>query len=98
MSKITKLAKGAKCRVRLPGCLVHPETVVAAHYRSIRLGAGTGFKNDDLLAAHACDHCHSVVDGRVNYPGMSRMEIRLAHAEGVLETILALVEAGKVAI
>lgn len=97
MSRLTKAARGRNCTIRLPGCLGTVETTVAAHYRSIRLGAGIAHKNSDLLTAHACAHCHDIVDGRDRIKhGPSRDQVRLAHAEGVMETILGRFERGEI--
>jgi len=68
---------------------------VAAHYRSVSLGAGTAIKPKDWLAAHACSGCHDAIDGRVK-TNFTRTELRLMHAEGVLRTLLALVQRGEI--
>ncbi len=95
--RYTKLARGMPCQVRLPGCDGGGETTVAAHYRSVSLGAGIGIKPQSFLVAHACHHCHNVVDGREKMrPGASRDQIRLAHCEAVLRTLLALVQRGEI--
>lgn len=86
MSELTDAARGMPCLVRLPICNCNPETTVAAHYRSVSMGAGAGIKPNDLLCAHACSACHDVIDGRAELPGWTRDMIRLAHAEGVLRT------------
>lgn len=96
MSKITEAARGMPCLVRLPICNGNPETTVAAHYRSISLGAGVGIKPHDLFSAHACSACHDVIDGRRTLDGYSRDTIRQYHAEGVLRTIDKLLKLGKV--
>ncbi len=87
MSALTKAARGQTCSIRLPGCRGTTESVVGAHYRSIRFGSGVAKKPPDWLVADACDHCHSVVDSRIFLHDHSRDKVRLAHAEGVLETI-----------
>ncbi len=90
MSALTRAARGQPCLVRIPGvCCGNPETVVAAHYRSVSLGAGTGIKPHDMLSAHACDQCHAAIDGRVK-TNFTRTELRLMHAEGVFRTWLAM--------
>jgi hypothetical protein len=89
--RYTKLARGMPCQIRLPGCLDSTETVVLCHYRSISLGAGIGIKPQSWLGAWGCMHCHNIVDGREKILA-SRDEIRLAHAEGVMRTLLALVQ------
>jgi hypothetical protein len=96
MSALTKLARGEPCLVRSPICNGNPETTVAAHYRSISLGAGVGIKPHDLFTAHACSSCHDFIDGRVSVPGYSRDTVRQYHAEGVLRTIDKLIRLGKV--
>ena len=98
MSKLTEAARGNQCTVRLPVCNSNPETTVAAHYRSVSLGAGMGIKPNDLLCADACSACHDAIDGRTHIEGYSKADIRLAHAEGVLRTITARYEAGIITI
>jgi len=96
VSALTKLAKGQPCLVRLPAvCNGNPETTVAAHYRSVSLGAGVGIKPHDLFAAHACSACHAAVDGR-SKTAFTREQLRLAHAEGVLRSIDKLIKLGAV--
>jgi hypothetical protein len=90
--RYTKLARGMPCMIRLPGCLDSEESVVLCHYRSISLGAGIGIKPQSWLGAWGCMHCHSIVDGRADLPSFDRDAKRLAHAEGVLRTLLALVQ------
>ena len=41
---------------------------------------------------YACHHCHNIVDGRADLAEYDRDSIRLAHAEGVMRTLLALVQ------
>lgn len=98
MSKLTKFARGRDCQVRLPGiCNYNPETTVLAHYR-LAGTCGVGIKPNNLQGAWCCDYCHSVCDGRIKAPeGMTREDIRLAHAEGVMRTIDILVREGVVA-
>lgn len=95
--RYTKLARGMPCQIRLPGCLADSETVVLCHYRSISLGAGTSIKPQSWLGAWGCMHCHSIVDGRDKIKhGPSRDQIRLAHCEGILRTLLTLVHRGEI--
>lgn len=94
MSALTEFARDQPCLVRLPDCLGTVDTTVAAHYRSVSLGAGTSHKPADWLAAHACFNCHNVIDGRVFIPGLGKAEVRLAHAEGVFRTMAKLIDAG----
>jgi len=97
MSKLTKLSRGRDCLVRLPGCPSNIETTVLAHYR-LAGTCGVGIKPNNLQGAWCCDYCHSVCDGRIKAPeGMTREDIRLAHAEGVMRTIDTLVREGVVA-
>jgi hypothetical protein len=96
MSALTKLARGMPCLVRLPGCNGNPETVVAAHYRSVSLGSGIAFKGQDWLSAYACSACHDLIDGRTQTEGYTKVKIRLAHLEGVIRTLLLLKAQGRV--
>ena len=89
---LRKLAKGRPCQIRLPGCDGGGETTVLAHYRMASY-AGTGMKPNDLCGAWACASCHDIVDGRAP-SGYERNFVRLAHAEGCLKTIAALVAEG----
>ncbi|MOA15469.1 hypothetical protein D3C78_1356270 [compost metagenome] len=67
-----------------------------AHYR-LAGTCGVGMKPNNLQGAWACDYCHSVADGRLPAPdGMTRDEIRLYHAEGVLRTNDRLISEGVV--
>lgn len=96
-TKLTKAARGRDCQVRLPGCPNNTETTVLAHYR-LAGTCGVGIKPNNLQGAWCCDYCHGVCDGRIKVPaGMTREEIRLAHAEGVMRTIDILVREGVVA-
>lgn len=96
MTDLMKLARDRPCSIRLPGCTGGGADTVGAHYRSISLGAGMGIKTHSIFVAHACHHCHSVVDGRDKIEGYSRDTIRQYHAEGVLRTIKWLIDAGYV--
>jgi hypothetical protein len=91
MTPARKAAKGQPCMVRLPGCDGGGETTVLAHYR-LAGTCGTGTKPPDVLGAWACASCHDRIDGRVTC-GIPRSELRLAHAEGVFRTLLAMEEA-----
>lgn len=94
MSNLRKAAKGQECQIRLGGiCNFNPETTVLAHYR-LAGTCGTGMKPPDLLGAWACSECHSAVDGRGS--ALTRDTVRLAHAEGILRTICALIKMGLV--
>ena len=73
--------------IRLPGCDGGGETTVLAHYR-IAGYCGVGMKpSDAAFGAWACDSCHSLVDGRRKLIGWNGVDLRLAHAEGVMRTI-----------
>lgn len=87
MSALTKLARGQDCKVHFPVCNDNPETTVAAHFRSISLGAGIGIKPNDIFAAHCCSSCHDVCDGRTHIEGFDKDTVRFYHAIGVLKTI-----------
>ena len=86
-------AKGQPCMVRLNCCMGGTETTVLAHFR-LAGTCGTGQKPPDLLGAWACQRCHDVCDGR-RQSDMSRAEVRLYHAEGVLRTVAELVKLGR---
>lgn len=87
MTSIRKLAEGQPCLVRLPGCLGQHESVVLAHYRLSGL-SGMGIKPPDYIGAWACSSCHDICDGRVKPPnGLTRLDVRMAHADGVFRTL-----------
>lgn len=93
MSKITDSAKQQDCTIRLPGCNFDKETTVFAHLAGIRFGHGWAIKTK--FGAFACSYCHDVVDGRIAKPeGISHNDVKLAHHEGVIETLLRLEEKG----
>lgn len=95
MSKLTKLARGRECQVRLPGICNHdPETTVLAHYR-LAGTCGMGIKPHDLLGAWACSSCHDEVDRRTRR--IDAESAALAHLEGVIRTQAILLKEGKVA-
>lgn len=95
MTKLRRAAEGKRCTVRLPGCT--DRDAVLAHYGGTRMGGGTGLKVDDLAGAHACPNCHDIVDGRKPRPDwMSKQDVRLAHAEGCIETTIRLRENGTI--
>lgn len=84
-----KMAKDKPCQVRLMGCNGGGETTVLAHYR-LSPYCGTGIKPDDYtFGAWCCSECHDLIDGRKPYAG-EKMALRLAHAEGILRTQMAL--------
>lgn len=95
MSKLTKLARGRDCQVRLPGICSHdPETTVLAHYR-LAGTCGMGIKPHDLLGAWACSSCHDEIDRRTRR--IDADSAALAHLEGVIRTQAILLKEGKVA-
>lgn len=95
MSKITQSARGEPCQIRLAGiCNHNPETVVLAHYR-LAGTCGMGIKPSDLLGAFACSACHDAVDERVR-TDLTHDELRAAHAEGVMRTLVILEKEGLV--
>lgn len=85
-----KESKGMPCMIRLPGCDGGGETTVLAHYRLAGY-CGTGIKPPDEMGAFACVKCHDACDGRRNC-GLTKIEIRLYHAEGVMRTQQAIKE------
>lgn len=94
MSKLTDLARGEDCKVRVPGlCNFNTETTVAAHLRAAGL-TGTGMKAVDLLSAHCCSDCHMAIDGHIK-TAFTHDELRLMHFEGIARTIDWLVKRGK---
>lgn len=95
MSKLTKLARGRECQVRLPGICNHdPETTVLAHYR-LAGTCGMGIKPHDLLGAWARSSCHDEIDRRTRR--IDADSAALAHLEGVIRTQAILLKEGKVA-
>lgn len=52
-----------------------------------------GIKPPDFMGAYACSACHDVVDGRIK-TDLSEYELRLAHAEGVMRTLVILQKKG----
>lgn len=97
MSKITKSAKLQNCTVRLPCCNHNPETTVLAHINGVRFGHGIGVKTK--FGAYACSACHDVIDGRVKSPEYwTAADVKLAHYQGVLETLLIMHNEGLVRI
>lgn len=95
MSKVTQSARNEQCTVRLPRvCNHNPETVVFAHIPGVRFGHGVGVKTN--FGAYACSACHDVLDGRVKVKHLLKEEVKLAHLEGVIETLIKLQEKGLV--
>ena len=62
---LRKFAEGKACQLRLIGtCNFDPETTVLAHVRRGGV-AGIGQKPPDIIGIHACEACHSALDGRL---------------------------------
>ena len=62
--KYTRSARGQPCQIRIPGvCVPAPEneTTVPCHLN----GGGMAAKHSSIHLAYGCNHCHDVVDGRV---------------------------------
>lgn len=98
MSKLTNAARDRECQIRYPGCSSESSTTVLAHYR-LAGTCGMGIKPNDLQAAWACAYCHDIADGRLRAPAvLSREEVRLFHAEGVMRTQDALIRERKVTV
>jgi hypothetical protein len=96
VSRLRKEARGRECQIRAPGvCNGDPDTVVLCHVRMIGI-SGMGHKANDLLGAHGCGSCHSLVDGQGGYM-FTKEERRLLLLEGVIRTIAILIDEGKVA-
>ncbi len=94
MSKLTKMARGRDCQVRLPGiCNRDPETTVLAHYR-LAGTCGMGIKPHDLLGAWACSSCHDEIDRRTRHIDSNSAD--LAHLEGMVRTQAILISEGAV--
>ena len=93
MSRLTKLARGRECQVRLPCCNHNAETTILAHYR-LAGTCGIGMKPNDLQGAWACSACHDEIDRRTRL--FEPEFVRLAHAEGVIRTIDILIKEGKI--
>lgn len=95
MTNLRKEARLRDCQVRIPGvCNRDPETVVLAHYR-LAGHSGTGLKPHDLLGAYCCHSCHLAVDGQMK-TSLTRDQLRLYLAEGVIRTIAILIREGKI--
>ena len=91
---LRKEAKGRGCMVRIPKvCNFNSETVVLAHIRLTGV-SGMGMKSPDLIGAWACSACHDEIDGRTNRSGLTRDELRLAHYDGMVRTIVQLEKEG----
>jgi hypothetical protein len=93
MTTLRRLARGRPCLVRLPGCDGGGETTVLSHYRLAGL-SGMGQKPPDVIGAWCCHSCHELCDSRKFISNLTKMEVRLALAEGCLRTIAALAKEG----
>lgn len=94
MSKLRDLARGQLCQIRIPGlCSHNPEETVLCHFRMAGI-CGTGMKPIDLIGAWGCHSCHAAVDGRTN-TAFTHEQLRLMHLEGLVRTIHALYNQGK---
>lgn len=94
MSKLRRLARGMPCKVRLYGCDGGGQTTVLAHY-PLAGYSGVAKKSPDVMGAWCCARCHDLVDGRVHLPNLTKQDVRLAHAEGVMRTIVELQKQGE---
>lgn len=95
--RITKLARGRPCQIRVPAhCLGGTETTVACHVRMIGI-SGMGIKAPSLFCAWGCFACHQIVDGQ-RKSEFSYEERRLMLLEGMLRTQDILLREGKLSI
>lgn len=99
--KILAAARGEACLVNLPGCTRGGADTQFAHSNSSDDGKGRGIKADDCAGSFACDHCHSVLDGRkpmmvgdgsYGLEYMPASEIEWYHNRGIRRTIRRLFE------
>jgi len=92
VNKLTQSAYLEHCTVRLPNvCNGNPETVVACHINGVRFNHGVGIKTK--LFAYGCSSCHDVLDGRVK-SNLDKEYLKLAHYEGVMETLTRMEKKG----
>lgn len=76
-------------------CNFNKDTTVFAHLAGVRFGHGVAIKTK--IGAYACSNCHDMIDGRVKRPeGLTLQDVKTAHLEGVVETLLRLDEKGLV--
>ncbi len=93
--RLTKLARGRECTVRIPGVCNHdPDTVVLAHIRMVDI-SGFGIKANSLFGAYSCHACHMVADGQVPSE-YTHDERRLMLLEGMVRTQAILIKEGKI--
>lgn len=96
--KLTDSAKGESCSIRLPNiCNFNNETTVFAHINGVRFGHGIAQKVSNIHGAYACSACHDVLDGR-KYTNIPKIERKIAHYEGMIETQKKLIEKGLIKI
>ena len=95
VTDLRKEARGRECQIRIPSvCNGNPETTVLAHWRMAGI-TGMSQKAPDILGAWSCSSCHDAIDRR-GHMDLERDYVRLAHAEGIMRTINALVREGKI--
>lgn len=88
--RITRLAKGQPCTIRLAGrCNFNPETTVPCHFRMMDF-SGMGFLSPAFLIAFGCSNCHEYVDTHKD------AETQLDFAKGVFRTLAALHRLGAI--
>jgi len=86
--RITDLARGKPCQIRLVGiCNRNDETTAPCHFRMPCFG-GIGFIPGPLFVAWGCSNCHAWVDSHHD------AETQLAFAHGVLRTQAELIAEG----
>lgn len=85
-------AKGKPCMVRSPLCNYDTETTVLAHWRDSTTGMSQ--KEADVIAAWACDECHSLIDGRNRNHPYDYEQVRTWHLEAIIRTQQELIRDG----
>lgn len=53
-----------------------------------------GQKEDDLIGAWGCSHCHDLVDGRIKCESMSPIEIHAGFMDAIIRTQRELIRSG----
>ena len=89
---LRKYAQGKPCMIRLPGCTGIAEETVLCHYRDSSTGMGQ--KENDLIGAWGCSHCHDVVDGRRNYEWIDPAGTGHAFLQAIIRTQQQLIRDG----
>jgi hypothetical protein len=94
---LRKEARGRDCLVRIPGvCKNNRDTTVLAHINERSLvGAGMGQKVPDIFGAHSCSDCHDVLDRRFQSV-FTPDELLIMHYQGMIRTIILLIDEGKI--